>query len=69
MRRAQLKVALEHLVDRTGRVEDMLEILSAIYLERARYPEYADPVLQEQMHATAHVLHEASEAVAEIFED
>jgi len=67
MRRTDLKAKLEDLVDRTGRVEDMLDVLSGIYLERARYPEYAE--LRGQMHATAHVLHEASEAVESIFED
>ncbi len=67
MRRTDLKAKLEAIVDRTGRVEDMLEALASIYRERARHPEYADPVLREQMRATAHVLHEASEAVASIF--
>jgi hypothetical protein len=66
MRRNELKAKLEYLVDQTGRVEDMLEILAGIYRERARHPEYAD--LRPQMHATAHVLHEASEAVDGIFE-
>jgi hypothetical protein len=66
---AALKAPLEAIVDRTGRVEDMLEALASIYRERARHPEYADPVLREQMRATAHVLHEASEAVAGIFDD
>ena len=61
MRRKELKAELEDLVDRTGRVEDMLEILADIYLERAHHPEYAE--MDGQMHATAHVLHEASEAV------
>ena len=65
MRRTEMKAKLEDLVDRTGRVEDMLEVLAGIYRERARYPEYAE--LRGQMHATAHVLHEASEAVAGIF--
>ena len=41
MRRNELKAKLEDLVDRTGRVEDMLDVLSGIYLERARHPEYA----------------------------
>ena len=67
MRRNELKAKLEDLVDRTGRVEDMLDVLAGIYQERARHPEYAE--LRGQMHATAHVLHEASEAVAGIFED
>jgi len=67
MRRNELKAKLEDLVNRTGRVEDMLDILAGIYQERARHPEYAD--LRAQMHATAHVLHEASEAVESIFED
>lgn len=67
MRRNELKAKLEDLVDRTGRVEDMLDVLAGIYLERARHPEYDD--LRPQMHATAHVLHEASEAVYGIFED
>jgi hypothetical protein len=67
MRRTDLKEALEAIVDHTGRVEDMLEALASIYRERARHPEYADLVLREQMRATAHVLHEASEAVASIF--
>jgi len=66
MRRTDLKAKLEDLVNRTGRVEDMLDVLAGIYLERARYPEYAE--LRGQMHATAHVLHEASEAVYGIFE-
>jgi hypothetical protein len=43
----------------------MLDVLAGIYQERARHPEYAE--LRGQMHATAHVLHEASEAVAGIF--
>jgi hypothetical protein len=67
MRRNELKAKLEDLVDRTGRVEDMLDVLSGIYRERARHPEYAE--MRGQMHATAHVLHEASEAVDGIFED
>jgi hypothetical protein len=66
MRRNELKAKLEYLVDQTGRVEDMLEILAGIYQERARHPEYAE--MRGQMHATAHVLHEASEAVAGIFD-
>ena len=65
MRRAELKARLEDLVDHTGRVEDMLAILAGIYRERARHPEYV--ALRGQMLATAHVLHEASEAVDEIF--
>ena len=64
---AYLKASLDALVDRTGRVEDILAVLNEIYRERARYPGYAE--LRGQMHATAHVLHEASEAVAGIFED
>jgi hypothetical protein len=65
MRRIHLKAQLEDLVDRTGRVEDMLEVLAGIYRERARHPEYIE--LRDDMLATAHVLHEASEAVAAIF--
>ena len=67
MRRNDLKAKLEDLVDRTGRVEDMLDVLAGIYHERARHPEYAE--LRGQMNATAHVLHEASEAVAGIFDE
>lgn len=67
MRRTDLKEALEDLVDRTGRVEDMLAVLSSIYRERAPHPRYR--FFEEQMHATADVLHEASEAVASIFDD
>jgi hypothetical protein len=68
MRRTHLKDQLEDLVDRTGRVEDMLEVLAGIYRERARTPDYrTDPELHDAMLATAHVLHEASEAVAAIF--
>ena len=67
MRRTDLKAKLEDLVDRTGRVEDMLEALASIYRERARHPEYAE--LRGQMNATAHVLHEASEAVTGIFDE
>jgi hypothetical protein len=67
MRRTDLKAKLEDLVDRTGRVEDMLDVLAGIYHERARHPKYAE--LRGQMNATAHVLHEASEAVESIFED
>ena len=69
MRHTELKAKLEDLVDRTGRVEDMLKILSGIYRERARHPEYADPRLHKQMRATAHALHEASDVIAMIFED
>lgn len=65
MRHAALKAQLEALVDQTGRVEDMLAALSEIYRERARHVRYR--VFEDQMHATAHVLHEASEAVASIF--
>lgn len=65
MRRIYLKTKLKDLVDRTGRVEDMLEVLAGIYRERARHPDYAE--LRDDMLATAHVLHEASEAVAAIF--
>jgi hypothetical protein len=65
MRRTDLKEALEDLVDRTGRVEDMLDVLASIYRERARHVRYR--VFEDQMLATAHVLHEASEAVARIF--
>jgi hypothetical protein len=65
MRRIHLKAQLEDLVDRTGRVEDMLDALAGIYRERARHPDYAE--LRDDMLATAHVLHEASEAVAAIF--
>jgi hypothetical protein len=67
MRHTSLKQQLEDLVDRTGRVEDMLEVLAGIYRERARHPEYIE--LRDDMLATAHVLHEASEAVADIFDD
>jgi hypothetical protein len=67
MRRTHLKDQLEDLVDRTGRVEDMLEVLAGIYRERARTPDYAE--LRDDMLATAHVLHEASEAVAGIFDE
>ena len=69
MRHTELKAKLEDLVDRTGRVEDMLKILSGIYRERARHPEYADPRLHKQMRATAHARHEASDVIAMIFED
>lgn len=69
MNRDNLKTRLEDLVDRTGRVEDMLEVLASIYRERARAPAYADPVLREQMRATARILQEASEAVASIFDE
>jgi hypothetical protein len=65
MRRTDLKEALEDLVDQTGRVEDMLDVLASIYRERAPHPRYR--FFEDQMHATAHVLHEASEAVASIF--
>lgn len=67
MRHTELKARLKDLVDRTGRVEDMLEILAGIYQERARHPEYAE--LRGQMNATARVLHEASEDVAGIFDE
>ena len=67
MRRNDLKAKLEDLVDRTGRVEDMLAVLADIYYERAPYPEYAE--LRGQMNATAHVLFEASEAVTGIFDE
>ena len=67
MRRTELKAKLEAIVDRTGRVEDMLAVLADIYHERARHPEYAE--LRGQMNATAHVLHEASEAVESIFDE
>jgi|GEM_PF-6427790 hypothetical protein len=60
-----LKAKLEDLVDRTGRVEDMLDVLSGIYRKRSRHPEYAD--LRGQMRATADVLRGASESVASIF--
>ena len=66
LRRNDLKAALEYLVDQTGRVEDMLEVLSEIYRERARHPEYDD--LRVQMNTTANVLHAASEAVDGIFD-
>ena len=67
MRRTDLKAKLEDLVDRTGRVEDMLDVLAGIYYERARHPEYAE--LRGQMGATAHVLFEESEAVTGIFDE
>lgn len=69
MRRAHLKAALAHLVDNTGRVEDMLAVLAEIYRERAREPEYAERTLNAQMHQTARVLDAASDAVESIFED
>lgn len=62
-----LKAPLEDLVDRTGRAEDMLEALASIYRERARHPEYIE--LRDQMEQAAHVMHEASEAVARIFDE
>lgn len=65
MRHAALKAQLESLVDRTGRVEDMLEALSEIYRERAGHPEYA--TRRAAMHQAAHVLHEAAEATARAF--
>jgi len=67
MRRTHLKAQLEDLVDRTGRVEDMLDVLAGIYRERARHPEYVE--LRDEMHATADVLDAASEAVAGIFDE
>jgi len=68
MRRTHLKAQLEDLVDRTGRVEDMLEVLAGIYRERARTPDYrTDPELHDAMLATADVLAGASEVVAGIF--
>ena len=66
LRRNDLKAALEYLVDQTGRVEDMLEVLSEIYRDRARHPKYAE--MRVQMNTTANVLHAASEAVDGIFE-
>jgi hypothetical protein len=67
MRRTHLKQALEALVDETGRVEDMLAVLSTIYRERAKHPEYRN--LRGDMIATAHVLREAAEDVAAIFDE
>jgi hypothetical protein len=70
MRRTHLKAKLEDLVDRTGRVEDMLEVLAGIYRERARTSRYrTDPDLHDAMLATADVLAGASEVVAGIFSE
>jgi hypothetical protein len=66
---AYLKASLDGLVDRTGRVEDILAILAEIYRERAKHPDYAYPLLRDRMRATAHVLFEASEAVTRIFSE
>ena len=70
MRRTHLKAQLEDLVDRTGRVEDMLEVLAGIYRERARTSRYrTDPDLHDAMLATADVLDGASAVVAGIFDE
>jgi len=60
-----LKSQLEAIVDRTGRVEDMLDVLSGIYRERIPLPKYAE--MRGQMRATADVLRDASESVTSIF--
>lgn len=57
---------LEGLLDRTGRVEDLLAILSDIYESRRGSPKYKKT--DEAMEHTADVLRNASELVEEIWE-
>lgn len=57
---------LEGLLDRTGRVEDILAILADIYQTRRKHSKYKE--VENAMQQTSDILHNASDLISDIWE-
>lgn len=61
-----IKEALDELLTRTGRAEDLLATMADIYAEKAMTEEYADSVAE--MKKTEELLRQASQSVADVWD-
>lgn len=61
-----VREALEQLLDRTGKTEELLAALADIYKDKAATPEYADRL--DEMGQTEQLLRVASRAIKEVWE-
>lgn len=66
LKHEDIREILEGLLDRTGRVEDLLSILSEIYESKGSSKEYKK--IEGAMEQTAYVLRNASDLVEQIWE-
>lgn len=64
-RHADVYEAVEALLDRTGRVEDLLAIMADIYKAKQSEPEYAQ--VEEAMQETSDILESASQMIARVW--
>lgn len=61
-----LRAVLEGLLERTGKVEDLLAVLSEIYADKRGTGKYV--TMDDQMSQTEELLIEASKAIEDVWE-